>query len=58
MTLKAPLFDAIFGQKMELGLCVERIKVKEILLLGPFTFVAHSSLLLASHCKLQEGSLL
>ncbi len=41
------LNDPVFGQNMELGLCVEveRMEVKEMLVLGPFTFFSHSSLL-------------
>jgi hypothetical protein len=44
MTLKAltSLFDPVLGQNMELGLCVERMELREILLLAPLTFFAHS----------------
>jgi hypothetical protein len=47
MSLKAeaPFLDPVLGQNMELGLCGERMEVKEMLLLGSFTFFAHSSLL-------------
>jgi hypothetical protein len=40
MNLKAlaRLLDPVLGQNVELGLCVERMKVREMLLLGPFTF--------------------
>jgi hypothetical protein len=40
MTFKAltPLFDPFWGQNVELGLCVERMDMREILLLGPFSF--------------------
>jgi hypothetical protein len=57
MDLKAlsPLLDPVLGQNMELGLCVERMEVREMILLGPFTFFAYSSLLsFSSHC---EGAL-
>jgi hypothetical protein len=47
MDLKAlsPLLDPVLGQSMELGLCVERMEVREMLLLGPSSFFAHSFLL-------------
>jgi hypothetical protein len=40
MDLKAlsPLLDPVLGQNMVLGLCVERMEVREILLLGPSSF--------------------
>ncbi len=57
MTLKAlaPLLDPVLGQDMELRLCVERM---ELILLGPFTFFAHASLVLSYLFTLQGGSLL
>jgi hypothetical protein len=42
--------DPVLGQKMELGLCLERRKVREMILLGLSSFFAHSSLL-SSHCE-------
>jgi hypothetical protein len=56
MDLKAlaRLLDSVYGQNMELGLCVERMEVREMILLGPFTFFAHSSLLSSQYC---EGAL-
>jgi hypothetical protein len=40
MTLKAValLLDPVLGQNVELALCVERIDMREILLLGPSSF--------------------
>jgi hypothetical protein len=46
----SPFLDPVLGQNMELGLCVERMEVREMLLLGPASFFAHSSLL-SSHCE-------
>jgi hypothetical protein len=45
MDLKAlaQLLDRVLGQNMELGLCVERLEVREMILLGPSSFFAHSS---------------
>ncbi len=40
MTLKAltPLLDPVLGQNVELGLCVERMDMREMILLGPSSF--------------------
>ncbi len=40
MTLKAltPLLDPVLGQNVELGLCVERMDMREMLLWGPSSF--------------------
>jgi hypothetical protein len=40
MSLKAlnPLLDLVLGQNVELGLCVERMDMGEMLLLGPSSF--------------------
>ncbi len=40
MSLKAltRLLDPVLGQNVELGLCVERMEVREMLLLGPCSF--------------------
>jgi hypothetical protein len=57
MTLKAltPLLDPVLGQNVELGLCVERMDMREMVLLGPSSF----SLTLFSYLlALREGSLL
>jgi hypothetical protein len=53
MTLKAltPLLDPILGQNVELGFCVERMEVREMLLLGPFFF----SLTLFSSLSIARG---
>ncbi len=50
MDLKAlaRLLDSVYGQNMELGLCVERMEVREMILLGPsslFRFTLFSYLL-------------
>ncbi len=54
MTLKAltPLLDPLLGQNMELGLCVERMELREMILLGPFSLTLLSCLL-----ALRGGSL-
>ncbi len=40
MDLKAlaPLLDPVLGQNVELGLCGERMELREMLLLGPSSF--------------------
>jgi hypothetical protein len=56
MSLKAlsPLLDPVSGQNVELGLCVERMEVREMLLSGPSSF----SLTLFSYLvALRGGSL-
>ncbi len=56
MSLKAlaPLLDPLLGQNVELGLIVEGMEVREMLLLGPSSF----SLTLFSHLfALRGGSL-
>jgi hypothetical protein len=56
MSLKALtlLFDPVLGQNVELGLCVERIGMRQMLLLGPSSF----SLTLFSYLlALRGGSL-
>ncbi len=62
MTLKAltPLLDLVSGQNVELGLCVERTDMREMLLLGPSSFsLTLFSYLLAlrggSLCDTKEG---
>jgi hypothetical protein len=62
MTLKAlaPLLDPLLGQNVELGLCVERMEVREMLLLGPSSFsLTLFSFLLAlrggSQCDPKQG---
>jgi hypothetical protein len=47
MTLEALalLLDPVLGQNVELSLCVERMDKREMILLGPFLFFAHSFLL-------------
>jgi hypothetical protein len=60
MDLKAlsPLLDPVLGQNMELGLCVERMEVREMLLLGPssFSLTIFSYLLALRHCELRGVS--
>ncbi len=56
MTLKAltPLLDLVLGQNVELGLCVGKMEVREMILLGPSSF----SLTLFSYLlALRGGSL-
>ncbi len=56
MTFKAltPLLDPVMGQNVELGLIVERMEVREMVLLGPSSF----SLTLFSYLlALRGGSL-
>ncbi len=56
MILKAlsPLLDPVLGQNVELGLCVERMNMREMMLLGPSSF----SLTLFSYLlALRGGSL-
>ncbi len=54
LTALTPLLDPVLRQNVELGLCVERMEVREMLLLGPSSF----SLTLFSHLvALRGGSL-
>jgi hypothetical protein len=50
MDLKAltPLLDPVLGQNMELGLCVEIMEVREMILLGPGPSPLFSLTLLSS----------
>ncbi len=52
MSLKAlnPLLDLVLGQNVELGLCVERMDMGEMLLLGPSSFSLSLSPI-SQHCE-------
>jgi hypothetical protein len=47
MTFKAltPLLDPVLGQNVELGLCVERMELREMISVGALLCFAHSFLL-------------
>jgi hypothetical protein len=53
MSLKAlnPLLDPVLGQDVELGLCGDRMEVREMLLLGPFPLFPSLFSPISYHCE-------